>query len=144
MFFRGTYDHTLDSKNRLTVPVRFRGELASGVVVARGIETCVTVWAPAAFDEWSGSIVAALGPLTQEARDFRRVVSASAFETELDAAGRVMLPVKLIEYACIERECSVVGNHEHFEIWNRDTWNDYDAVTAPTIPELAGSIGTDG
>lgn len=144
MPFRGTYDHSLDAKNRLTVPVKFRGQLAEGVVVARGIEACITVWAPDAFDDWSGSIVEALGPLTEEARNFRRVVSASAFETELDAAGRVMLPGKLIEYACIDRECAVIGNHEHFEIWDREKWNDYDAATAPTITELAGSIGNDG
>lgn len=143
MAFRGTYDHTLDSKNRLTVPVKFRGPLGDGVVVARGIEACITVWTPDAFDDWSGRIVDALGPLSQKARDFRRVVSASAFETELDAAGRVMLPGKLIEYACIDRECAVIGNDEHFEIWDRNKWDDYDAAISPTIPELTGSIGAD-
>ena len=44
MAFRGTFDHTLDAKNRLTVPARFRSELAGGVVLAKGLERCVAVW----------------------------------------------------------------------------------------------------
>ena len=144
MAFLGTYDHTLDAKNRLTVPVKFRATLGSGVVLARGIERCVTVWTPQGFDQWTTSMINALGPLTAQARDFRRVVSASAFETELDSAGRVMLPSKLIDHAGIDREVAVIGNDEAFEVWDRNRWDEYDASKSPTIPELTNSIGIDG
>ena len=144
MKFRGTYDHTLDAKNRLTVPVKFRGPLGGGVVLARGLEACVSVWTPDAFDLWTGQVIDALGPLTPKARDFRRVVSATAFETELDSAGRVMLPSKLIIHAGIDREVAVIGNDEAFEVWDRTRWDEYDASKSPTIPDLTDSIGVDG
>ena len=144
MAFRGTYDHTLDAKNRLTVPVKFRGPLGDGVVLARGIEQCVTVWTPSGFDDWTARMIEALGPLSQRASDFRRVVSATAFETEIDSAGRVMLPSKLITHAAIGREVAVIGNDEAFEVWDRTRWDAYDASISPTLPELTGSIGIDG
>ena len=49
MDFQGTYEHTLDAKNRLTIPAKFRSTLATGVVLAKGIEACVTVWAADGF-----------------------------------------------------------------------------------------------
>lgn len=143
MAFRGTYDHTLDSKNRLTVPVKFRGPLGEGVIVARGIETCITIWTPQGFEEWTAEVIDALGRLTPKGRDFRRGVSASAFETELDAAGRVMLPAKLIEHARIAKEVAVIGNDEAFEVWDRGLWDAYDAKVGPTIATMTDSIGAD-
>ena len=50
MAFRGTFDHSLDAKNRLTVPAKFRAALSEGVVLAKGIEPCVAIWTPEDFD----------------------------------------------------------------------------------------------
>lgn len=143
MAFRGTYDHTLDAKNRLTVPVKFRGPLGDGVIVARGIESCITIWTPQGFESWTAEMIEALGRLTPRGRDFRRAVSASAFETDLDAAGRVMLPAKLLEHAQVGKEVAVIGNDEAFEVWDRALWDAYDAKVAPTIAEMTDSIGAD-
>ncbi|CAB4863100.1 MAG: division/cell wall cluster transcriptional repressor MraZ [Solirubrobacterales bacterium] len=143
MSFLGTYDHTLDAKNRLTVPVKFRGPLGEGAIISRGIETCVSVWTPKGYDEWSKSMLDALGGMTPEARRFRRVLSASAFETELDAAGRIMIPAKLMEHAVIEREVAVIGNDDAFEVWDRKAWAAYDAEVSPTILDLTDAIGAD-
>ena len=52
MAFRGTFDHTLDAKNRLTIPAKFRASLAEGVVLSKGIERCVQVWTPRAYDAY--------------------------------------------------------------------------------------------
>lgn len=143
MAFRGTYDHTLDAKNRLTVPVKFRGPLGAGVIVARGIATCITIWTPEGFESWTAEMLEALGRLTPRGTDFRRTVSASAFETDLDSAGRVMLPAKLIDYASIGREVAVIGNDDAFEVWDRVLWDEYDARVSPTIAGMTESIGAD-
>jgi MraZ protein len=50
MAFRGTFDYTLDAKNRLTVPAKFRAELSGGVVLAMGLEQSVDIWVPDAYD----------------------------------------------------------------------------------------------
>lgn len=143
MSFLGTYDHTLDAKNRLTVPVRFRGPLGGGVIVSRGIEPCVSVWTPTGFDEWKAEIVGALGGRTSKARSFMRIVSASAFETELDSAGRIMVPAKLVDHAELDREVAVIGNDDCFEIWDRTAWTTYDSDVAPTLLDLTNAIGSD-
>ncbi len=142
MTFLGTYDHTLDAKNRLTVPVKFRGPLGGGAIIARGIEPCVSVWTPEGFESWKQEMIDAFGSMTPKARAFKRVLAASAFETELDAAGRIMVPSKLIEYAAISREVAVIGNDDAFEIWDRDAWGAYDDSVSPTILELTDSIGS--
>jgi len=143
MAFRGTFDYTLDAKNRLTVPAKFRAALADGVVVARGIESCAALWTPAGFETWTEAMLSALNPLSVQGRQFRRVISASAFETELDAAGRVMVPAKLIEYARLRKDVVVVGNEDSLEIWDREAWAAYDADVSTKIPDLTATIGTD-
>ena len=143
MAFRGTYDHTLDAKNRLTVPVNFRRYLGEGAVVSKGLETCVSVWTPDGFESWLATMLGALGGVTMEAREFERRQSASAFETELDTAGRIMLPARLIEYAGLEREVSVIGSGAALEIWNRSTWDEYDSQDPATFPVITNSIGAD-
>ena len=110
-------------------------------MVSRGIEACAALWRPADFEAWTERMVGALGPLSSDGRQFRRVISASAFETELDAAGRVMLPPRLIEHADLRKDVVVVGNDDSLEVWDRKAWTDYDAEISPQIPDLAASIG---
>ena len=56
MAFRGTFEFTLDAKNRLTVPAKFRAALAEGVVLAKGLEPCVAIWVPDAYDAVVGRV----------------------------------------------------------------------------------------
>src|SRR4051794_41915839 len=88
MAFRGTFDHTLDAKNRLTIPAKFRASLAEGVVLAKGIERCVQVWTPRAYDSYVQTALAGLNPLSEPARKLGRFFAANSLDTELDAAGR--------------------------------------------------------
>jgi MraZ protein len=62
MAFRGTFDYSLDAKNRLTVPAKFRASLSEGVVLAKGIEHCVQVWTPKAFEAYTESALAGMSP----------------------------------------------------------------------------------
>ena len=69
MIFRGTFEHALDAKNRLTVPAKFRGALAGGVVLAASPETAagaprsVAIWTPDAYETFTGAALAGLNPL---------------------------------------------------------------------------------
>src|SRR5918995_65891 len=53
--FRGHFDYSLDAKNRLTVPTKFRAAFSSGIVLAKGLEPCIAIWTPDAFDTWTDS-----------------------------------------------------------------------------------------
>ena len=91
MFF-GEYEHTIDEKGRLTIPARFRDELASGVVLARGLEGQVDVYPREGWRVNVESRLAELDPLSREARDLRRFFYAGMSDCEPDKQGRVLVP----------------------------------------------------
>ena len=121
MFF-GEYEHTIDDKNRVTLPARFRDALAAGVVLARGLDDCLDVWGRAEWNDSVASRLGALDPFSREARELKRFFFAIATDAELDKQGRVLVPPALVTYAGLGREAVVAGVRDHLEIWNRTSW----------------------
>jgi MraZ protein len=118
----GEYEHTIDEKNRLTLPARFRQAFAGGVVVTRGIDQCLAVYTRVDWDQFVSEQLAGLNPFSREARQMRRYIFSAAVETELDRQGRVTLPAPLIKYAGLGREVVVAGVQDHVEIWDEAAW----------------------
>jgi MraZ protein len=118
----GAYDHTLDDKNRLTLPAKFRQSFAEGVVVTRGLDGCLFAYRRPDWDRLVESRLAALDPLSPETRRLERFFYAGAAEAELDKQGRVMIPAQLIEHAKLGREVVVAGVNDRLEIWDRAAW----------------------
>src|SRR6058998_3545712 len=118
----GAHDHTLDDKNRLTLPARFREAFKDGVVVTRGLDGCLYAFRRPDWDRLVDSRLSTLDPLSPEGRRLERFFYSGASETELDKQGRVMLPRELIEHAKLGREVVVAGVKDRLEIWDRDTW----------------------
>jgi MraZ protein len=141
MAFRGTFDYTLDAKNRLTVPARFRPELAGGVVLAKGLEACVALWTPGAYDEYTAASLQGLHPLSKEAQKLRRFFSANSLDTELDGAGRVMVPSFLLDHAGLSKDVVVTGAGDSLEIWDRATWTTYNEALSADVDEITASLG---
>ena len=141
MAFRGHSDYSLDAKNRLTVPPRFRGAFSDGVVLAKGLEPCVEIWAPADFDAHTASFLAGLGPLSSERRKLNRFFAGGSFEAELDAAGRVTLNPALIAHAGIAREVVVAGVFDHVEVWARERWLAEQPDLTAEVAEVAEGLG---
>jgi MraZ protein len=141
MAFRGTFEHTLDAKNRLTVPAKFRAVLSDGVVLAQGIERCVALWTPDGYDRYTSRTLERLNPLSAEARQLDRYFNANAFDTELDAAGRVMIPGPLLEHGGLSKDCVVTGARECLEIWDRDAWAAYNADLTARVPDITATLG---
>ncbi len=141
MAFRGTFDYSLDAKNRLTVPARFRAALSEGVVLAKGLERCVAIWPPAAYDKYTQSALAGFHPLSDEARKLQRFFAANSLDTELDAAGRVMMPPFLLEHGGLSKEVVVTGVGDWLEVWDRGTWADYNAALASEVSGITARLG---
>jgi len=118
----GEYEHTIDDKNRLTLPSKFRQTFAEGIVVTRGMDGCLFAYTREDWDRLVQSRLATLDPLSQEGRRMQRFFFAGAAETELDKQGRVGLPGALLQHAKLERDVVVAGVHDHLEIWDRDAW----------------------
>jgi MraZ protein len=139
--FRGQYDYSLDAKNRLNIPPKFRASFSSGLVLAKWLEPCVTIWTPEGFDAVTDTYVADLHPLSEERRKLIRFFTHNSFDAELDSAGRVTLHGRLLEHAEIARAVVVAGNFDHVEVWDRDRWEADQAGLGPQIAELANRFG---
>jgi MraZ protein len=120
--FLGEYEHTLDEKNRLTLPARFREELADGGIVTRGLDGCLEVYTPAAWRRFINLRLEGLDPFSREARQMNRFVFAGAAEALPDKQGRILLPQALLEHARLDREVVVAGVRDHVEVWDRTAW----------------------
>lgn len=131
--FYGTHEHTIDEKNRLTLPAKFRDGLDGGVVLVRGIDGTVDVY-PRSSWEASAERISALDSLTREAREMKRFVFAGATVTDLDKQGRVLVPTELARHASLGRDVAVVGVDDHIEIWDRPQW-------ASHVSAIEGSVG---
>ena len=118
----GEYDHTIDDKNRLTLPAKFRRAFEDGIVVTRGLDGCLYAFRREDWDRLVESRLAALDPLSPEGRRLERFFYSGAAESELDKQGRLMLPKELIEHAKLGREVVVAGVNDRLEIWDRAAW----------------------
>jgi len=120
--FLGEFIHTIDDKGRLTIPAKFRADLAAGLVVTRGIDRCLAIYA---LGEWErlAERVSALPLTDRRARAFRRLVFANASDAIPDRQGRVLIPPRLREYAGLDSEVIVTGLNTYIEVWNVDAWS---------------------
>jgi MraZ protein len=145
--FRGTFEHALDAKHRLTVPSKFRAALATGVVLAASPETTpgaprsLAIWTPDAYDAYAKATLAGLSPMSPNARELRRFLFNSSLDTELDSAHRVMIPTFLMDYASLSKDVVVTGSGECLEVWDRATYGGYRDDILTRIPDIAASLG---
>ena len=121
--FLGEYHHSIDNKDRLTVPVRFREIMADGAYILRGFDRNLMVLTPKAFDAISHRLdqMSLTDPL---ARALRRLIIGSASRLEVDKAGRILIPDFLCQKAGLscDKETILVGQGSYFEIWSSDEW----------------------
>src|SRR5207249_4437334 len=121
--FLGEYEHNIDSKGRLAVPAKFRAQMDKGAVISKGMGTSLSVYTMQRWEEKSAEL--ASNKTSEELRDFERRIYPSAGDIELDGQGRMVIPARLRAYANLSNEVSVVGVRDHFEIWDRETWQTY-------------------
>jgi MraZ protein len=119
--FLGEFTHSIDDKGRLTIPAKFRGELAAGLVVTRGFDQNLVVYTMAGWEELAARIAAR--PLADpEMRAFRRRVFSGAVDLEPDRQGRILLPDYLREFAGITNEVVIAGMFDCVELWSSEAW----------------------
>jgi MraZ protein len=121
----GEYAHTIDDKNRLTLPAKFRDSFTDGGVVTRGLDGCLSLYAREDWDTLVAGRLAELDPLSEETRLMNRYFFSGASEAEPDKQGRIMIPPALLEHARLGREVVVAGVYDHLEIWDRAAWREH-------------------
>ncbi len=136
----GQYQHTIDSKKRLALPVKFRGELGLKVIITKGVENCLVLYTEKEWEVMSEK----LGnlPISQgEARSFTRHLLASATEVSIDKLGRILIPDYLKEYAGLSKNVFVCGLSNRLEIWDEAKWKDYSKNAEKGVEEIVSKLG---
>lgn len=137
--FLGTHTPRLDDKGRLFLPAKFRDRLADGLVITRGQERCLYVFAEDEFARVAEAMRSA--PMTSKAaRDYLRVFLSGASDEVPDRQGRVTVPSGLRAYAGLSRECTVIGAGSRVEIWDSAAWTAYLEGTEQAFADQAEEV----
>ena len=137
--FLGEYVHVLDSKGRLTIPARFREDLEPGVFLTRGYEPCIVTYPPSEWERLATKI-AQVPMASRTARSYGRLLFGGAHETNVDRAGRVLIPPFLREYAGIEEEAVIVGINTYLEIWAPQRWQEIQATDSMQMDTILADM----
>ena len=137
--FLGTHNPRLDEKGRLILPAKYRDELAGGVVITKGQERCLYLFPQEEFTRITEALRTA--PVTAKAaRDYSRILFASASDELPDRQGRITVPAPLRGYAGLQRDCVVIGANTRLEIWDSQAWETYVAEQEPSFAEAAQEV----
>ncbi len=139
----GEYTHTLDDKNRLTLPTKFKSELGKKIVVTRGLDSSLFVYSQ---QEWKKITekLAGLSMADANSRGFSRFFLAGATEAELDKAGRVVVPEHLKQFAKLSREVVLTGVQSRVELWDAKLWKSYSKKMEQNGDMMASKLGEIG
>ena len=116
---KGEYKHSIDAKGRLAMPAKLRDELGERFTVTKGLDGCLAVYPE---KEWEGLEERIRSLPMSKSRDLQRFFFSAAFDAELDAQGRILLPANLRAYAGLSKETVVIGASNHAEIWDAVKW----------------------
>ncbi len=139
----GEYKHSIDEKNRMSLPSKFRKELGKKVVATYGLEQCLFVYE---ISEWNriAEDISKLGMLKSDTREFNRFMFGGAVEIEVDALGRILVPEYLKKYADLKGNAVVIGVHKRLEIWNEKKWEEYKKAIVSKADGLAEKLSEAG
>lgn len=139
----GQYQSRIDEKGRAVVPAKFRHQLTKISVVARWYENCLVLvsesgWL-ALLDKLTGKSQILTGPV----RNTDRFILGSAFEIEIDAQGRFVIPKILRDYAKIGEEVTFLGLGNRVEIWDSKSWGTKEKEVSENADKLIESLARD-
>jgi MraZ protein len=139
----GEYTHTLDDKNRVSLPVKFRKEIGKNIILVPWLDNCVALFT---MKEWTklSTKLAESSLLQTDNRSFNRFMFGQAVEVTVDSIGRILVPDFLKERAGLKGKVSLIGVSNRIELWNDVTWQEYKKVVegkADSLAEKLGSVG---
>ena len=141
--FYGEYEHSLDSKDRLIIPAKFREIFQENYVekffITRGLDRCLFVFTE---EEWKLQEKKFRDiPFTrQESRKFNRLYFSGASEVVCDKQGRILVPAYLKTYAEIKEDVVIIGVSDRIEIWAKEKWGNFVRENLGSFEELAEQL----
>ena len=135
----GQFTHDLDPKKRLTLPAKWRADLGKKVVVTNGLDTSLFVFAAKEWERVAEKL-SSMSFGNADSRHFNRFLLSNAFETDVDAQGRILIPDTLKKFAKLENKIVLAGVHSRIELWNEEEWKRYTERTTREADALASKL----
>lgn len=141
MLFTGTYELTMDLKNRLSIPANVRAAMdtekdGSGFYLVPGSRRgTLALYPDRYFERYAEQYHSSL-EATDEKDDFEQVFYAMATLVDIDKQGRVVLPQRILEYAGIGKKVTLAGRRDHLVIWNREAFDRFMKENWDRYPDL--------
>jgi len=156
MIFTGTYELTIDPKNRLSIPANIRSQMdpeKDGTrlyLVPGERQGLLNLYADRYFERYAEQYHSTLRP-NQEKENFEMVFYAMATLLDIDKQGRVVLPQRILDYTKLGRQVTITGSRDHMVVWNREdftrfmenNWSRYPDLLrqAQLLTEMSGANG---
>ncbi len=141
--FYGEFKHTLDRKQRIIIPAKFREALKEHYVerffITRGLDKCLFMFAE---DDWKvqEQKFKSMSFTKRESRKFNRLYFSGASEMVPDKQGRILIPSYLKDYAEIKKEVYIIGVSNRIEIWSHELWEEYYSKSKDTFEDVAEKL----
>lgn len=136
--FMGKFEHSLDTKNRLFIPAKFR-QKHNNFVITSGLEGCLFLYPANSWKKISQKLENL--PLTKvEARKFTRIFLAGAQDCVVDNEGRILIGKNLLNYAGIYKDIVIIGVIDRMEIWSKTRWEKFYKQNQPRFEELSAKL----
>ena len=141
--FLGEYQHSIDEKNRVAIPVKFRAALRAGAVITKGLDECLFLYPKVSWKACADKLAGL--PISQsKSRAFSRMMLGGAMEVQLDGQGRIVLPDYLKQYAGLGKRLIVAGLNDRLELWDTDRWQQYKTQTEKDSAHIAETLAEMG
>jgi MraZ protein len=139
----GEYQATLDEKNRLTIPVRFREGIPDNVLVlTRGmIERCIWAYTPKNWERIASTLKNAVSMSLKKTDMIHHRLLFSTYEVEVDKTGRIAIPQKLKDFAGLSKDLDIVSDGVRIEIWDAGRYAEYEQLIDEEFPNVLDELG---
>ncbi|MFA6177415.1 MAG: division/cell wall cluster transcriptional repressor MraZ [Candidatus Paceibacterota bacterium] len=139
----GEYIHTIDEKNRMSLPVKFRKELGKKIIITPGLGQCLFIFTNKEWEKVSKKLSDSdndLSFLKADQRNFNRYMFGRAAEVEIDSIGRILIPDFLKERIGLKNTAAIVGVKDRVEVWNEKKWSEEKALAEKQAEALAEKL----
>ena len=137
--FIGQYNHTIDSKGRVIIPLRYRADLGDKFILSKGLDGCLWIHPLSEWQKFT-SRLRELSNIDRESRQFKRFFVSGAVECELDKQGRILVPAPLRKYAGLEKDIVLAGMDTRVEVWSESKWDDENSFTDTNMDQVAAHL----
>ena len=142
----GEYIHTIDEKNRVSMPAKFRRELGKKIIITPGLGKCLFIFTNEEWEKVSKRLSSSdsdLSFLKADQRNFNRYMFGRAAEVEIDSIGRILIPDFLKNRIGLLGSVAIIGVKDRVEVWNDKTWSENKLVVERQAEELAERLGNE-